>query len=143
MKPKETVCYHFKCTWHAVSRLYNEEGSKFGLTASEGFVLLNIDESGTAATKIAPKIGMEATSLSRMLKNMETEGLIYRKSNEEDKRSVKVFLTNRGKEKKQIARKVVKRFNSVVKESISEKKLQTFFEVVEEINNIIERKNIF
>jgi len=143
MKPKETVCYCFKSTWHAISRLYNEQGSQFELTAAEGYVLLNIDEEGTPATKIAPRLGMEATSLSRMLKALETKKLIRRKKHSEDKRQVLVFLTEKGKAKKEIAKRVVKKFNHAIKKAIPEKKLQTFFEVTEEINSIIERKNIF
>lgn len=144
MKPDETVCYHFKSTWHAISRLYNEAGSQYGLTASIGYVLLNIDEKhGTPATKIGPLIGMEPTSLSRMLKNLEKEALIRRENDPTDKRLVRIVLTDKGRDKKQIAKKVVRKFNAVVRESISEKKLQTFFEVAGEINNIITAKTIF
>jgi DNA-binding MarR family transcriptional regulator len=124
--------------------MYNEEGAKYGLTAATGYVLINIDEKeGTQATRIGPLLGMEPTSLTRMLKNLETEGLIYRQQDSNDKRSVRIFLTPAGKEKKQIARKVIKKFNALIYDSIPEKKLETFFEVVEEINNIITRKNIF
>ena len=72
MKREETVDFNIKVTWHAISRMYNQYGDKFELTASTGFVLLNIDvEDGTPATKIAPLMGLEARSLTRMLKSME------------------------------------------------------------------------
>lgn len=144
MKRGETVCYQFKVIWHAISRMYNEEGTKHRLTASMGYVLLNIDEkNGTPATKIGPLLGMEPTSMSRMLNNLEKEGLIYREKDEIDRRSVRIFLTEKGKEKRTIAKRVVKKFNNTVKDEIDEKKLKTFFEVAEEIDKIIETKNIF
>lgn len=144
MKRGETVCYQFKVIWHAISRMYNEEGTKHGLTASIGYVLLNIDEkNGTPATKIGPLLGMEPTSMSRMLNNLEKEGLIYREKDETDRRSVRIFLTEKGKEKRTIAKRVVKRFNNIVKNEIDDKKLQAFFEVASEIDKIIETKNIF
>jgi len=69
-KRKPTVCSNIKFAWHAIARLYNEQGSKYGVTTSVGFVLLNIDkEDGVPATKIAPMLGMEAHGLSRILKN--------------------------------------------------------------------------
>jgi hypothetical protein len=54
MKAQETVDYHIKTAWHAISRMYNAQAIKHEMTASIGYVLLNIDvENGTAATKIA------------------------------------------------------------------------------------------
>jgi DNA-binding MarR family transcriptional regulator len=124
--------------------MYNEEAAKHGLSASIGYVLLNIDEEhGTPATKIGPQIGMESRSLTRMLKSLEETGLIERKADDKDKRLVKICLTAKGKEKKELAKIVVKKFNNVVKEEISTEKLAIFFEVVEKINKIIEQKNIY
>ena len=98
MKPKETVCFNIKYSWHAISRMYNERASKYGTTAAVGFILLNIDaEKGTAATQIGPALGMEATSLSRVFNDMEKEGLIERRNDITDKRQLHIFLTTVGK----------------------------------------------
>lgn len=144
LKPEQTVDYHIKISWHAINRMYNEQAGKHGSTAAVGFVLLNIDpKEGTPATKIGPLIGMEATSLTRMLKNLEENKLICRVQDQKDKRLVRIFLTDQGKEAREIAKKVVKKFNNAVREAIPEEKLQTFFEVMEKINNIIAEKNIY
>jgi DNA-binding MarR family transcriptional regulator len=142
MKPNETVCFNIKYSWHSISRMYNERASKYGTTAAVGFVLLNIDpEQGTAATQIGPALGMEATSLSRVFNNMEQDGLIERKNDHTDKRKVTIFLTKLGKEKRQIAKDFVVDFNNKVKEQIPASKLDVFFEVLNEIQTIIENKN--
>jgi DNA-binding MarR family transcriptional regulator len=124
--------------------MYNQQAVEYDLTTSIGFVLLNIDsKNGTPATKIAPLLGMEPRSLSRMLKSLEEKGLIYRQNGDKDKRLVKIFLTDAGKEKKEIAKRVVKRFNTVVRQNVDEKKLEAFFEVVQDINRLIEKNQIF
>ena len=144
MKPQDTVDYNIKITWHAISRMYNEQASKHGSTAAVGFVLLNIDaKEGSPATKIGPALGMEATSLARMLKNLEEDELIIRVPDQNDKRLVRIFLTDKGKEAREIAKKVVKKFNNVIRESIPENELQIFFEVMEKINKIISEKKIY
>jgi DNA-binding MarR family transcriptional regulator len=120
--------------------MYNEYGQKYGLTTATGYVLLNIDVNGTPATRIGPLLGMESRSLSRMLKSLEENDLIYRKQDEKDKRLYKIFLTEKGKEKRELAKKVVKKFNNAVKEHISDHKLEVFFEVIEKINTIIDQK---
>ena len=99
MKDK-TIDYILRATWQAVSRMYNEEASKYGGTMATGFVLLSIDkDKGTPSTALGPKMGMEATSLTRTLKTMEEKGLILRKKNPEDGRGVLIYLTDFGKEK--------------------------------------------
>ncbi|MFT2009213.1 MarR family winged helix-turn-helix transcriptional regulator [Pontibacter sp. 13R65] len=144
MKPEETVDYNVKVCWHAISRMYNTEAGKNGITTSIGFVLLNINqETGTPATKIAPLLGLEARSLTRILKSMEEDGLIYKVSDEKDKRLVRIFLTEKGLEKKEVSRRTVKQFNHIVRDEIPEEELQTFFQVCSKLINMVENKKIF
>ena len=144
MKREETVDYHIRAAWHAIARMYNQEASKYEATMSVGFALLVIDsEAGMAATKIAPSMGLEVRSLTRVLKSLEDKKLITRVSDTNDRRSVRICLTKKGKEKRELARKTVLRFNETVREEISESKLQVFFEVIEQINRMAERDNIY
>lgn len=144
MKPEETVDYNFKVCWHAISRMYNTEAAKNDITTSIGFVLLNIDqEAGTPATKIAPLLGLEARSLTRILKSMEEKKLIFKVSDPSDKRLVRIFLTEKGLEKKEVSRKTVKQFNNKVREQIPEEELDVFFKVCGRIQSMIENKEIF
>lgn len=141
MKREDTIDYNIKASWHAISRMYNQEAMQHDITTSIGFVLLNIDaEEGTPATKIAPLLGLEARSLTRMLKSMEEKELIYRQTDPQDRRLVRIFLTDKGKEKKEVSRKTVKTFNKAVRENIPEDKLNVFFEVIQQINKVIEEK---
>jgi MarR family transcriptional regulator, organic hydroperoxide resistance regulator len=144
MKPDETVDYNVKVCWHAISRMYNTEAAKNDITTSIGFVLLNIDqEAGTPATKIAPLLGLEARSLTRILKSMEEKKLIYKVSDPHDKRLVRIFLTEKGLEKKEISRITVKQFNNKMREQIPEEELDVFFKVCGRIQSMIENKDIF
>jgi DNA-binding MarR family transcriptional regulator len=141
MKAHQTVDYHIKAAWHAISRMYNAQAIKHDMTASIGYVLLNIDvEKGTSATKIAPLLGLETRSLTRMLKTMEDNKMIYREADLNDKRGVKIKLTEEGKRKREVARKTVIAFNKMIQENISSAKLEVFFEVIEEINKLVENK---
>lgn len=143
--PKEdTVDFNIKFAWHSINRMYNQQASNHDLTTSIGFVLLNIDsKNGTPATKIAPLLGMEPRSLSRMLKALEERGLICRKSDPDDKRLVKIFLTDLGRQKKDIAKKTVRAFNEAIRQQVSADKLKVFFEVIKDIQKIIDKNHFF
>jgi DNA-binding MarR family transcriptional regulator len=143
--PKEdTVDFNIKFAWHSINRMYNQQASGHDLTTSIGFVLLNIDsKNGTPATKIAPLLGMEPRSLSRMLKALEERGLICRKSDPDDKRLVKIFLTDLGRQKKDIAKKTVRTFNEAIRDQVPADKLKVFFEVIKDIQKIIDKNHFF
>lgn len=144
MRREETVDFNIKAAWHAIARMYNQQAGKHDITMSMGFVLLNINsDEGTPATKIAPLMGLEARSLTRLLKSMEEKGLIYRESDSTDKRMVRIVLTKEGKKKKERSREVVLRFNDVVREKIEMEKLNNFFDVLQKISKIIEQNKIY
>jgi DNA-binding MarR family transcriptional regulator len=143
MKEK-TIDYILRATWQAVSRMYNEEASKYGASMSVGFALLSIDkENGIPSTALGPQMGMEPTSLTRTLKSIEEKGLIVRKKNPIDGRGVIIHLTKLGKEKRDLSRDTVLKFNEMVKQHISQEKLDSFIEVAETINELIADKLIF
>lgn len=143
MKDK-TIDYVLRATWQAVARMYYEEASKYGATMATGFALLSIDrEEGTPSTALGPKMGMEATSLTRTLKSMEDKGLIIRKPNPNDGRGVLIYLTDFGKEKRDLSRETVLKFNEIIKDTIPDEKLKHFMEVSEIINELISEKKIF
>ena len=93
MKPQETVDFHIRWSWYNVSRMYNSKASEFGGSMSIGYALLNIDKDGTHSTKLGPKMGMEARSLTRMIKTLEKNGWIEKKEDFKDKRMVNLHLT--------------------------------------------------
>jgi DNA-binding MarR family transcriptional regulator len=143
MKEK-TIDYLLRSTWQAVSRMYNEEASKFEGSMAIGFALLSIDkENGTPSTYISNRMGMEPTSLTRTLKTLEEKGLITRKKNPEDGRGVLIYLTPLGKEKRELSKQTVLKFNETIKKNIPEEKLNHFMEVTEMINELITEKKIF
>lgn len=125
-------------------KMYNEEAGKKGSTMATGFALISIDpEEGTPSTALGPKMGMEATSLSRTLKSMESKGLIERKPNPLDGRGVLIHLTPFGKEMRAFSKNVVLGFDEAVKENVSAEDLATFKKVASTILELINTKKIY
>jgi DNA-binding MarR family transcriptional regulator len=139
MKSEETLDFHLRWAWHNIARLYNAEAAQHGITMSTGFVLLSIDQKeGTPSTKLGPKMGMEPRSLTRTLKSMEDDKLIYRKNDKNDKRSVRIYLTEKGKKKRDIAKTKIVFFNDAIQKKLGRKKVTEFFETMNEMNGLIE-----
>src|ERR1700748_1040840 len=137
IKHQETIDYFVKIVWQTMANRYNQLVTEFGITQSIGYLLINIDEKeGTTVSQAAALLGVKSTSLSRMLRQLEEMGLIYRESNAGDKRSVKIYLTDLGKEKRHLARGLVKQFNNYLNSHISEHDKEYLIGILKKINQL-------
>ncbi len=137
IKHQETIDYFLKIVWQTVANRYNQLVTEFGITQSIGYLLINIDEKeGNTVSEVAALLGLKSTSLSRMLSQLEKMDLIYRESNKGDKRSVKIYLTELGKEKRHLARGLVKQFNNYLNAHISEKEKDQLINTLKKINTL-------
>jgi MarR family transcriptional regulator, organic hydroperoxide resistance regulator len=143
MRREETIDHHIKAAWHSIARMYNQQAAMYDATMAMGYVLLVINaEEGTPATKIAPLMGLEPRSLTRLLNTMEERGVIERKNDLTDKRSIRVLLTAKGKQMREKAKETVLLFNQMVRNEIEPEKLDVFFEVITKIQQVVEREPV-
>ncbi|MFK8045112.1 MAG: MarR family winged helix-turn-helix transcriptional regulator [Crocinitomicaceae bacterium] len=137
MNKEELFEFHIRNNWFKISRYYNQLASKFNISFSWGFILLNIEKEGTPSTALGPKMGMESTSLSRTLKKMEAEGIIVRKNSKSDKRKALVFLTNKGISMRKQAKAVVIEFNKKLYNAIPEEEVKNFFNTMVKVDSVV------
>lgn len=143
MKHK-TIDHILRSVWMSVSKMYQEEAAKLDSTMATGFTLISIDpEHGSPSTALGPKMGMEATSLSRLLKSMEARELISRKPHPEDGRSVLICLTDFGQQMREYSKEIVLGFDQVVRQKINETELKTFLKVAETIMELSQNSSAF
>jgi len=136
MSDDNTIDYYLKAAWQSAANKYNQIASQFGITQATGYVLINIHKEGTPVSQIANLLGVKTTSLSRILNNLEGLGLIYRETNSADKRSVKVFVTELGNEKREQAKDVVRRFNAYLDEHLSDEERKSAIHTLKRINQL-------
>ena len=140
----DPVEYSLRTSWQSIKKMYNEEAKNYGGTHSIGFALLSIHpKKGTSSTSIGPIMGLEANSLSRVLKTMEINKLIIRKPNPNDGRGIIILLTKEGLKKRDITKNKVIKFNRLIENNISKKDLTVFLKTTNKIKNLISENNIF
>ena len=140
MKLNETIEFHIKTTSLALSRMYNKVAEEFGITQTIGYILVFVEREGTPSTRLAQLLGMKNSSLTRLLKNMEKSGCIYRKVDEKDKRIIRIFLTDEGIRKRKIAKEAVLKFNEKLLNKVDKRDIDTFFKVFDIIRNQVEEE---
>ena len=143
MKVK-TIDHILRTVWISVCKMYHEEALKKESTMATGFTLISIDpEQGTPSMALGPKMGMEATSLSRTLKSMEAKGLIIRKPNPEDGRGVIIHLTEFGRNMRDFSKEIVLGFDQKVRQAITQEELETFNKVAQTIMDLAQSNQPF
>lgn len=131
---EQIIIYRIRKAGLEISKLYNDFAAKEGATLPMGLTLLTIHpERGTPVTKIAPRMGMEPNSLSRLLNSLEKKGFIIRERDLKDKRKVYVRLTEKGKEKRAYAFDRVKVVSERILQDIEPEKVSAFFEVIDRV----------
>lgn len=136
MKAQDTIGYQVKSSWQAIVKMYNRLTVEHDFSQAEGYVLISIKKEGIPVTKIAPLMGIEPTSLSRLLKTMEEKGLVYRKKDQKDRRVVKLFLTEKGFELKKVSRHMVLNYNRTIYDQIGNEEMESFLKTMSKIRNI-------
>jgi DNA-binding MarR family transcriptional regulator len=141
-KHTETIDSKLKTAWQVVSRMYNTEAVLHDATISMAHFLLNVDShEGSFASDIAPALGMESTSLSRIISSLEDKKLIIRKNDKLDKRKILITLTKKGKEQKELAKNIVRNFNQLAEVKLGKQRVEDFFATIDEIIELAEERN--
>tara|TARA_B110000037_G_C16838353_1_gene390721 strand:- start:39 stop:509 length:471 start_codon:yes stop_codon:yes gene_type:complete len=131
----QLVVYQIKTAWLQIQKLGDKIASKHDASLSMAFMLMAIyEESGTPVTKIAPRIGMEPNSLSRLLKSLENKKYIYKEKDKEDKRVVLIRLTELGIERREFALRAVFKMEKAVLKEVADTDLKGFFRVMGVVN---------
>ena len=138
----ENVDLILKSTWLAVSKMYSELAQDHDATAVQALTLLKIDpKEGTRSTNLGPKMAIEPTSLTRIIKLLEDNGYIYKEKTTNDKREVIIKQTDKGLINRNLSKEVVVNFNKKVVERISPEKMAIFKEVMQDILKITNELN--
>ena len=138
----ESIDLMLKSVWLAVAKMYSEQASLHNSTAVQALTLLKIDpKEGTRSTNLGPKMAIEPTSLTRIIKLLEDNGYIYKEKTTSDKREVIIKLTDKGLKSRNLSKEVVVNFNKKVVERVDPEKYAVFKDVMSEIMKIANEMN--
>ena len=141
---KRTIGFATKIVWQNIARMYNEEAEKYGLTISSAFLLLHIDPDGMQVTHLAPNLGMEASSITRLLNKIELKGWVERiREGKSDRRKVMIYLTEEGKKAQALVKHKVRHFNQKIIEVIPQENINVFYSVLDKVNEIVWANDVF
>ena len=104
LKIDNFVCFALYSAGHAFTRLYKPLLEPLGLTYPQYLVMAVLWENdGRTVGEIGEKLLLESSTLTPLLKRLETAGLVRRTRDRDDERVVRIQLTPEGTALKQKA----------------------------------------
>ncbi len=96
------VCYVLKSTMKKVERHIIKGLDQFGVNMAQSFILFCLLENdGSTLSEIGNRAQIENSSLTTMVDKLEREGLVERRLCTQDRRVIRLYLTEQGRAKGQ------------------------------------------
>lgn len=136
---KKGVGRELKKLSNKIHREIDKFASKSQLSGAEGRVLHYLlgQEEAVYQRDIEIKLGLRSSTATEILKKMEVNGLIIRKTSENDGRLKKIIVTEKAIQYKDIVLNDLKNFEAKLTNGISNEEIEFFLKVVEKmINNL-------
>lgn len=107
LKIDNFICFALYSAGHAFTRLYKPLLDPLGLTYPQYLVLAVLwEKDGRTVGEIGEKLLLESSTLTPLLKRLETAGMLRRTRDQNDERVVRIQLTPKGAALKQKAAEI-------------------------------------
>ena len=113
--------------------LIRNAASQLSLTASQAFHLLSIPHDGIPMSKLAHKLGLDTSTLTRNIQKLEKMELIKRCRDPYDKRVQKAVLTEKGEEMIELLEESLQEMNNTFMEQIDLDSQENITDILEKI----------
>ena len=121
-----------------VSKIFKDyirkESDKIGLKCAYRPILFHLlKNEGLSQAEIAEKTILKAPTVSLTLQKMEYEGLIIRKTSDEDQRQTRVYITDKGREIFELSHEIAGGLEKKIIRHLTDQDIQLANELIEKI----------
>jgi len=130
----ECVYYIATLSLKKVTDSYNDTLKEYGVTRVQWIALYYIEKSeGISQSELADMMHGQESTIARLVGRMIKNGLVERKTDERDRRAVKLYCTPKGHEMYAILLKVCDSFYQNIIRDIPRNELDTFRSVLDRL----------
>lgn len=98
MKANECIFFQLAKISQLGVRTWGQKVSDLNITAVQAMVLSFLyHEDGVTSIDLGKKTELDSSTMTGILDRLETSGIIVRKDNPDDRRSIRIYLTDKGK----------------------------------------------
>jgi DNA-binding MarR family transcriptional regulator len=120
-------CFRISALSRRISRSYNNQCLKFGITASQSFVIFDLlANEGSSVKDIALHIQLDSPAVTGLIDRLLKEELVERKEDPSDRRSLQVYLTAKGRKLAEDLRPVGIEYNQYIRDIFTPDEEESF-----------------
>ena len=111
-----------------LQRLFRSEISIKNMTYSQVLAIISIPIDGIEMSELARKLGLDNSTITRLMVRLENKGWVGRKQSRRDKRAIKVFLKTPGLVLQNDIEKKIESIGEKIKIEIDDEKRESILE---------------
>ncbi len=116
---REFLCFHMSVISRKISRSYNRICTEYGVTASQSFILFDLlAHEGSSMKDMAARIMLDPPAITNFIDRLLKENLVVRIEDPSDRRTLRLHLTNKGKETAQKLLPQADEFNKYIRRKV-------------------------
>lgn len=139
LKLQNQLCFPLYLCSKEIIRKYTPHLNKLDLTYTQYIVMLYLWEKGKCnVSDICDTLLLETSTLTPLLKKLETKGYITRAKDEKDERSLQIELTNKGNNLKEKALFIPVEMGKCI--NLSEEEALSLYKILYKVLSNIEKK---
>lgn len=133
------ICFNFRIAMKKMDRVLGTLLEEFNITAPQSFVLFCLlEEDGMTLKEVGSKAMIDSSSMTVLVDKLESEKLVQRRLDPEDRRAIRVFLTPEGRKLAQKVLETGQQFNDYVLNFIPEDQQEAFLDGLEALVKNVE-----
>ncbi len=135
-KLDEHLCFLLDVATRRITKFYNRRLRRFGITYNHLFILTCLwDQEGVNVKDLAKQLCLDSSSLTGHLDRMERVALVVRQDDPDDRRAVRVFLTEKGRHLKEQLEPIGQELKESLQRGVPPKRVRAFAAALRNISS--------
>ena len=111
-----------------LQRLFRSDVLMKDMTYSQVLAIISIPNDGVEMSELARKLGLDNSTITRLVVRLEKKGFVGRRQSRRDKRAIKIFLKIKGLSVQQDIEKKIESIGEKIKIEIDDEKRESILE---------------
>lgn len=129
------VCFNMRAAMKKIDRLFSNKLEDIGISIPQSFILFCLqEENGLTLKEIGSRTLIDSSSMTVLVDKLEKDELVKRQLDSQDRRAIRVFITEAGSEIAEKISSVISNLNTLLFDLLGEGNQKEF---IHGLNNIV------
>ena len=130
------MCFKIGLAARKIQKYNNNKFAEYGITIAQSFILFSLLESdGLNVKNLAECLCIDSSAITALVDRLEKEHLIERRIDPEDRRALRIFLTDKGRDLAKVVYPIAIASNEELKHNLKQEERDTIDNFLNNLKN--------